>query len=215
MGTVISAVYGWLSGTGLTGAVLDLVSGFCLAVLALAAVPAVGLFVAYLRNILYGFFGRTLGPKAAFAVMNYLTFPGVMAHELAHALVAKLTGCKINEIKLFRPSGDSLGYVKFTCQGKPARMAFQAAAASCAPVFVGFVTISLLSALAIRFNGYWHVGVLAYHAAFSTACHMTMSRQDLNSYKRGVPRLLLYLTVAGFAVSYLYGGSLALGTIGG
>ncbi len=211
MGTVIRSIYGWLSSTGLSGALLDIVCGAVLAVLALAAIPGVGMFVSYLRNMLYRFFGRTLGPKAAFAIMNYLTFPGVMAHELSHALVARVTGCRINEVKLFRPSGDALGYVRFTCQGKPSRMAFQAAASSCAPVFMGFVTISLLSALAARFSGYWHVGLLAYHAAFSTACHMTMSRQDLKSYRKGVPRLLLYLTVAGFVASYLCGRQIMLG----
>lgn len=211
MGKLIGAIYDGTGALGLSGIVRDLASGAVLALIVLCAVPAVGMLAGQLRQAAYRGICRLAGQRAAFAVINYLTFPGVAAHELAHALVAKATGCRIDEVALFRPSGDSLGYVRFTCRGSRGKMSFQAAAASCAPVLLGFPAIRGLAALAVRFSGYWAAGIVLYHAAFSVACHMTMSRQDLKNYAKGCARLFLYLALAGLAVFYFYGRMLSRG----
>lgn len=202
---MIRAVYEAAGMFGLSGALRDLACGAVLALAALLAIPVVGMVAGYLRSAAQRGIARLAGSGAAFAVMNYLTFPGVIVHELAHALVAKAMGCRIDEVELFRPSGDSLGYVRFTCRGSRGKMSLQAAAASCAPVFIGFFAIRALAALAARFSAYWGAGIVLYHAAFSVACHMTMSGQDLKNYAKGCVRLFLYLTLAGFVLFYVYG----------
>lgn len=205
MARLIEWLQGLLRPLGMSGLTLDLAVGACLAAMALSAVPLLGWAIGRIRQLIYKGLIQALGEGPAFAIMNWLTFPGVMAHELAHAFVAKLCGARIDEVRLFRPAGDSLGYVRFTCRGKPGRMALQAAASSCAPVFMGIFTIQLLAMLAAAFPGYWQVRLIAYHAAFSTVCHMTMSRQDLASYKKGCLRIFACLTAVGFVLSYMAG----------
>ena len=47
-------------------------------------------------------------------VLLFILAPGVVIHELSHAVGCLLVGAKIKEIKLFSPKGDSLGYVSHT-----------------------------------------------------------------------------------------------------
>lgn len=202
---MIRWVQGFLRPLGLSGLTLDLAVGALMAAAVLGFVPMLGMAAGKARNMIHKGLIQAIGQDAAFAVMNWLTFPGVMAHELAHAIVARISGARVDEVRLFRPAGDSLGYVRFTCRGSARSMAFQAAAASCAPVLMGFVTIRLLAALAASFPAYWQVRVIAYHAAFSTAVHMTMSPQDLSNYRRGCVRLFACLTAVGFVLSYMAG----------
>ena len=209
MGRLIGAMRGLAVSLGMSSLMADLATGACLSLLALSAIPAVGWGIGKLRGTVHRALAGWIGPDFAFAAMNWLTFPGVALHELSHALIAMLCGAKVDEVKLFRPAGDSLGYVRFTCRGNRNRMALQAAASSCAPVFMGFLAIRAMAALAAALPGYWQARVLAYHIAFSMACHMTMSRQDLSSYRKGCVRLFLMLLPIGFIAAYIAGRAAA------
>lgn len=45
-------------------------------------------------------------------MMDYITFPGIILHEISHYITCKLLGVKVDEVKLLSFKGDSLGYVK-------------------------------------------------------------------------------------------------------
>lgn len=204
MAGAVTALRGSLEAAGLSGLALDAVSGAIIAFAVLAVVPAFGFLVDRARWYVSKAVASAFGQKAAFFLMNYATFPGVITHELSHALVAKLSGCRINSIKLFEPSGSTLGSVQFTCQGSKRRQSFQMAASSCAPVLCGMA----LTPAIWRFAGMFHGAVLQamlFHFSVSVACHMTMSRMDMRSYRKGAIGLFLRLAPVCLCVSYAFG----------
>lgn len=210
MAGALGALRASLEAAGLSGLMLDAVSGCIIAAVLLSVLPAVGLFLGMCRKYAAKAIASAFGRRAAFFVMNYATFPGVIMHELSHALVARLSGCRIDEMKLFEPSGDSLGYVKFSCAGSKRRQAFQMAASACAPVICGFALVPGIWRLAGMFHGSV-LRLLLFHAAVSVACHMTMSSVDMKSYRKGALGLLLRLAPICLCVSYAFGR----GSIGG
>lgn len=195
---------------GLSGLALDAASGAVLAAVLLSAMPFLGFLVDRARWYAARAISSMFGPRASFFVMNYATFPGVIAHELAHAFVARLSGCRINEIRMFEPSGDSLGHVKFTCQGSRRRQSFQMAASSCAPVLCGMALVPGIWRLASMFHGALLQAML-FHFSISVACHMTMSRADMASYRKGAIGLFIRMAPVCLCVSYAVGR----GSIGG
>lgn len=199
-----------LEAAGLSGLLLDAVSGCVIAAVLLSAVPALGFFIGTCRKYAHRAVASAFGPRAAFFVMNYATFPGVMAHELSHALVARLSGCRIESMRLFEPSGDSLGYVKFSCAGPKRRQSFQLAASACAPVLCGLVLVPGIWRLAGVFHGALLQAML-FHAAVSVGCHMTMSRPDMKNYRKGALGLFFRLAPICLCLSYAVGR----GSIGG
>lgn len=72
-----------------------------------------GLLLGYLRNLSV----KNIISSCGFAGI-ILTAPGVILHELSHYIFAKLFGCSIHEVKLFRPiegmKDGILGYVNFS-----------------------------------------------------------------------------------------------------
>ncbi len=210
MAGALRALRASLEAAGLSGLLLDAASGCVLALVVLSAVPALGFFIGTCRKYASRAIASAFGPRAAFFVMNYATFPGVILHELSHTLVAKLSGCRIDEVKLFEPSGDSLGYVRFSCIGPKRRQAFQMAASACAPVLCGLALVPGIWRLAGMFHGALLQAML-FHAAVSVGCHMTMSRADMKSYRKGAFGLFFRLAPICLCVSYAVGR----GTIGG
>lgn len=190
---------------GLSGLLLDAVLGAAIAAAALAAVPFAGFLVGRARRYVHVFLASALGPRVAFFIMNYATFPGVIAHEFAHALVAKLSGGRVDELRPFAPSGDSLGYTRFTCIGTRGQRAFQAAAASCAPVACGYVLVSGLRRLAAYYPGEAGVRALLFYLAASVACHMSMSAADLKCYRHGAVGLSVRAAAIGLVAAYIIG----------
>ena len=99
-----------------------------------------GFFFSYLRN-----FAARHNPFGA-NLINYITFVGVMHHELSHALLAFLSGAKVTEIKLFRihHNDGALGYVAYAPRGNFILQSIQKVVTSIAPIICGFISCSLL-----------------------------------------------------------------------
>ena len=205
MGNLFTAIKNLLAGVGLSGFVLDIAGGAVLSLLAMAVIPAMGWLIERGRHYLYLWLCNVFHSRAGYIVMNYATFPGVMLHELCHVLMAKLTGAKVDKVKFFEPSGTSLGYVQFHCNGKKSSHAFQMAATACAPVALGFVVVALLRSGITFFHGFPVCQAYLWHMLVSMLLHMTMSKEDLKSYLRGCAGLFWRFLIIGFLVMFFTG----------
>lgn len=200
------AVWSFFSELGLTGLELDLACGFVLALLSLSAIPLAGRAVGAVMDCILKGVAELAGSRPAFFLANYITFPGVMLHELSHAAGAKLSGARLDRVSLFEPNGKTLGCVEFTCKGKRRRhIAFQRAISSCAPVIGGAVFVPMFMSIAS-----WGVGspllqAMSLHGAFSMACHMDMSRQDMKNYIKGCFWLLPHAIAIFTVLAYHFG----------
>lgn len=204
----VPALIAWefFSEIGFSGLALDLLCGLTLAILFMALVPLAGRFTGAVMDCVLRGMSELAGHGASFFLANYATFPGVIFHELSHAAGAKLSGARVDRISLFEPNGKTLGCVEFTCRGKKKRhAAFQKAVASCAPVIGGAILVPMFLRIARWGAGLPLLQVMSVHGAFSMACHMDMSRQDMKNYIKGCAWLLPYATMALTVLAYYYG----------
>lgn len=61
---------------------------------------------------------RSIGSGAWGKTYQYLVAPGVMFHELGHAVGCILTGTKVKEFAPFKIEGERLGYVRYVQSGR-------------------------------------------------------------------------------------------------
>lgn len=182
---------------------LDLcVAGFVTLMLCMIVV-IVGVVVNTFENLVFKILRRFLGHKFAVIVCNYLTFPGVMLHELAHAVMIIATGGKITHMKLFEICPDGrLGHVDFCVRGRFKNQMIQLACSSCAPVIFGFVEIYVLyrHVLILTIGSRWYY--LVWYMIISIGFHMSMSNQDLKLYFRGLIYVFPVVLVSMMVLQY-------------
>ena len=111
-----------------------------LIVFVMAAGYLIGLFDRMIEKALMIITGGTFGCL----FINYLTFPGVILHELSHALLAFLTGAEITHIRFFSPDGDSLGSVSIRPRGNFLTMSMQRGFSAMAPAFCSLLWLYFL-----------------------------------------------------------------------
>ncbi|MCQ2482937.1 MAG: M50 family metallopeptidase [Clostridia bacterium] len=133
-----------------------------------------------------------LGGAFALVFCNYITFPGVILHELSHALVALLTGAKVTEIHFFK-LGTPIGYVTYHERGPRFIRALQSSLTACAPVVFGSVVALLL--IDVLTKGSYSVGVtvLLVYLIISVIDHMTMSIPDIIYFFKGIWALAAFI----------------------
>lgn len=169
-----------------------LLHSFLSVMLLLIAAACLGFFFSYLRN-----FAARHNPFGA-NLINYITFPGVMHHELSHALFAFLTGAKVTEIKLFRihHKDGALGYVSYAPRGNFIMQSIQKVLASIAPIICGCITCSLLYFYVQPIAAENTLGLcLYYYILVSIILHMSLSKQDITVMKGGLLVVILLMTV--------------------
>lgn len=206
MRALVLFTWDMFSEAGLSGLSLDFACGAVLAVCVMSAVPLIGRLVGFLMECVLRGLSSATSNQTANMIANYATFPGVILHELSHAIGAKISGAKLESVRLFEPDGQKLGCVEFTCRGKRHReVAFQRALSSCAPVLGGFVFVPFFMTMASWAGTYWLLAILSWHGAFSMACHMDMSRQDMKNYLKGCVWLIPYMIAGCTVVAYYIG----------
>ena len=159
-------------------------------------VLAIGFIIDKLETYQIKILNKIVGFKAAIFISNRLTFPGVMIHELSHALFATIFGAKVTKIKLLTlRNDDRLGWVEYITMGNKWKQGLQHVFSACAPTVVG-ITLELLLYHMLS-NGFikgfgWTVFVI--YMMISIGDHMSMSKQDIKNYIRGawVPFILCY-----------------------
>ena len=167
--------------------------------------PLIGLIV---HGIVSGIFQRIFGLVSRSGMLylffaNTLTFPGVVYHELSHALFAFLTGAKVNEIKLYQKKAGHLGYVNYTPRGPWAIRCIQLSLASCAPVVTGLAAVAGILYLFVSGIGMpVYLKALLIYLGISVLIHMDMSGADLKSYGKGIPFVFLLIFIISFGYQY-------------
>ena len=154
----------------------------------LLVIPAVGCLIHLIRTAILRVIGEMVGGETAWFIANRATFLGVVHHECAHALVAVLTGGKIEQMQLFHPQGDQLGYVVWRPRRLyPGSCAIQYTLVSIAPVVFGCCTVYLLGKYGLPMcTSAWQT-ILVGYMLFSIFIQSTMSRQDVRVAAKGLP----------------------------
>lgn len=154
----------------------------------LLVIPTVGCLIHLIRTVILRVIGEVVGGETAWFIANRATFLGVVHHECAHALVAVLTGGKIEQMQLFHPQGDQLGCVVWRPRRLyPGSCAIQYTLVSIAPVVFGCCTVYLLGKYGFPLcTSAWQTILLGY-ILFSVFIQSTMSRQDMHVAAKGLP----------------------------
>lgn len=154
----------------------------------LLVIPAVGCLIHLIRTMILRLIGGVVGGETAWFIANRATFLGVVHHECAHALVAVLTGGKIEQMQLFHPQGDQLGCVVWRPRRLyPGSCAIQYTLVSIAPVIFGCCTVYWLGKYGLPLcTSAWQTILLGY-ILFSVFIQSTMSRQDVRVAAKGLP----------------------------
>ncbi len=174
------------------------------AVLVPFVVIAVGYFINLIGEALAQIVGMAFAPVIAQGLVNYVFFPGVMIHELAHAFLAIITGAEITEVALFKVEDGSLGHVNFKNRGNAVVVALQNIFISSAPMFVGAaVVIGCGLWLSVLPAGYIWLKVLIWYLMISMFFHMTMSGADIKVYVRGIPLFTVILFIIAVPLRFL------------
>ena len=159
-------------------------------------IPVWGLLIYLINTALYRILSKITSEKTAMIIVNWLTVPGVVHHELSHAALAVITGAHITE---FRPfwldrSNGSLGHVNFVARGPLAVRCLQYTLISTAPVLLGSSTV-LFATISIRTSLTPAMKFFLYYMAFSVFIHASMSFADVKVMLRGIWVLYVISTV--------------------
>lgn len=166
-------------------------------VILLLACPLAGMLLDFVTdkffNTLLGIFDRSGALYLAF--MNVLTFPGVIHHELSHALIAFILGAKIKKINLYKISNGSLGSVTYVPRGPVMLQSLQRSLSSAAPVFMGIITECILIPFAVSAHIHPFLLFLLIYLIISIVIHMDMSITDIIVYVKGTPLCFCFLFI--------------------
>ena len=195
----MTTIYYNLFSEYISGWKLDLLVACCVALTITFSVVIFGWAMNVLESGVIGLIARLFGMNWALFICNYLTFPGVMLHELSHAIVITLTGGKVTKIKLLEVSRTGrLGHVEFYTRGPQKLQALQMACGSCAPVVFGIIEILLLRHFITTYSFAPLWNSISYYLIFSIACHMSMSKEDLINYFHGMIYIFPSVTTVHF-----------------
>ena len=146
--------------------------------------------------------------------VNYLTFPGVILHELSHALLAVVTGAKVTHIRFFAPDGNSLGSVSMRPRGNFITMSIQRGLSALAPAFCSLLWLYLLRTYLYPYiqQNVWLM-VLFIYLCVSVILHASLSGADIAVGLKGLPGCLLVVFLI-FLIWKIYPGDLCMKLLG-
>ena len=159
-------------------------------------IPIWGLLIYLLNKFIYAILTKITSEKIAMVIVNWLTIPGVIHHEISHAFVAFMTGAVITEFKPFWPdrATGSLGHISFVARGSLFLRSLQYTLTSTAPVIMGTVTSIILFSLT-KISLPISTLFLLLYLIFSILIHASMSVADVKVMVKGIWVLYLGLLV--------------------
>lgn len=155
-------------------------------------ITVLGLGVQLITRLLITLLSFIIGSEAAYLFGNYITYPGVVHHELAHALWAWMLGARVQRITL-RPRGRTLGSVDFIPRGGRVRQSLQMTLSSIAPVLMGMITLYLIGRFLWPACTVLWMRVVVGYLALCIFFHMDLSGQDVRVALSGLPICLILL----------------------
>ena len=154
-----------------------------------------GCIVAVINWLLSLVLAMVIGGIPTFFIMNFVTYPGTVHHELSHALFIFLTGGKVRRICLV-PSPTTLGHVEFRTRGNIFFRSLQLSLSAVAPVLCGLMTELLLFTYVYPLTEAGWQKVLFFYLAVSIFIHLTLSIQDLINFFHGLlPSLVVFFLI--------------------
>ncbi|MCR4793247.1 MAG: hypothetical protein K5871_10880 [Lachnospiraceae bacterium] len=171
----------------------DILLSILYSLIACAFLPVLGkiidIFVVYIFG---GILTLILRDRNRFVFFyNFLTIPGVVYHELSHALMAVITGARVDSVSLFEPKDNQLGEVIFTPRGTVIMQAIQMSLVSCAPVITGIAGLTWSFYYVLNHPMSAWKWILMGYLMLCVFMHMTMSMQDIINYLKGIPAFLI------------------------
>ncbi|MBO5620102.1 MAG: hypothetical protein J5959_00560 [Butyrivibrio sp.] len=159
-------------------------------------IPTWDILIYLLNKLLYMLLSKITSEKAAMTIVNWLTIPGVIHHEISHAFLAIVTGAVVTEFRPFWPdrTTGSLGHVNFMTRGSLLVRSIQYTLTSAAPVMMGTITSLILFALARKTLPITTLIILIY-LIFSILIHSSMSFADVKVMLRGIWVLYIGLLI--------------------
>ncbi|MBO5386632.1 MAG: M50 family metallopeptidase [Lachnospiraceae bacterium] len=159
----------------------------------------IGIVTDYIANCLMSLFGYKIG----YIIANYITFPGVIHHELSHAFVAFITGAKIAKIELFKipsKSGGALGTVSFIPRGPKLLQSIQLTVTPLAPIPFGLLTLKIIyNFIKVTELNLGTMIVITY-IMISILLHMKLSKQDIKTSLKGLPLTSLLILIITYII---------------
>ena len=163
-------------------------------------IPIVGCIIDCINSTLAKACCKTFGVFLTNLVFNWITFAGVVHHELSHALFCFLTGAKVKKIVLFKPEGTTLGKVIYSNRGGIVLSSIQNSLSAVAPVVMGFVSEFILITIVLaNCKTVLQKGITLY-LMISIFVHMTMSWQDIKMGLLGLPICAIII----FVICYIF-----------
>ena len=175
-----------------------ILSGFLLTWL----IPLIGFIIHIIINLFYKIIVFLLGNKVTYFLFNYFLFLGIIHHELSHFIFAKLTGTLVLKVDLFKPTEKSLGSVLVCYTGSKLKQSIQATLVSVAPIICGIISVFCLYNFLKYLDLSTSSNVVLYYILFSIVIHMTMSKEDLKSYKTGSFVLTILLSIVCYIAKF-------------
>ena len=157
---------------------------------------ALDVVISKITMFLYKYFGRFI----TILIMNYLTFIGVIHHELSHALFAFLTGADVIKVDLFKVTNSTLGQVMYRTRGNIFIRSIQDTLSAIAPMVTGVFSEYTLYSLLTKHQLNNGCKLIILYVMVSILCHMRLSAQDIKIMLRGLPIfgllvfLIMYIT---------------------
>lgn len=189
---------------GLPTIMTDIIVSFLAALILAVSVVIIGEMVNRLEQYQMRIIARSTGVRIASFVCNRLTFPGIIIHELSHALFVILTGARLIRVCCFEIfKGDRLGHVDFALDGSLFKQRAQLSLISCAPVLTGLLIENILIKVNLTYNFEWYIHLLLWYLIISVADHMSMSKVDVQNYKRGMVVVFPIMMILMIIVKYL------------
>lgn len=136
--------------------------------------------IRYLMKLSYRFIGKSLTNL----IFNYITFIGVIHHEVSHILFAVVTGAKVRNVKLFKvvSQTNSLGSVSIITKGPRILRDLQSGLVAIAPMITGIISIYIgLRSLTGKTSLVEEISIL--YIVLSIFIHMMLSDADIKAYK--------------------------------
>lgn len=118
--------------------------------------------------------------------MHYVTFPGIVIHELSHLIFAVITGAEVRDVCFFEDDDGRLGHVITHSRGPWFIVAVQYTLIAIAPVIVGLTLGFLLLRYIFAEQHSLGMNIGLWYLILCLINHSTMSKSDIEGYFRGV-----------------------------
>lgn len=176
----------------------------------IAFIIIAGYLIGFLTRIIQWILTLTIGGIFAYFFVNYLTFLGVILHELSHAILAILTGAKVKHIRFFAPNGNSLGSVTMVPRGNFITKSIQEGLSALAPAFCSILWLYLLKKFLYPYTvDNTVILILFAYLCISIILHASLSGADIRVGLKGLPGCFLVIFFILF-IGKIYPGDLCL-----